>query len=126
MSKVSKKKIKTATTKNKTMGRMFYYPDMRGIGHLYQNQLNFKTNASALEVIQSEIKRMSFLNHLLVENFLNERPDDTSSKVLEKQILAKIYNQDEIELLSEEEKRSSLVKILLPKEQDIFKVYRND
>lgn len=126
MSKVSKKKMKTATTENKTMGRIFYYPDMRGIGDLYQNQLNFKTNDSTLDVIQNEIKRMSFLNHILVDNFLNERPEDAFSKALEKKILAKIYTQDEIELLSEEEKRSSLVEILLPKEQDIFKVYRND
>lgn len=120
------KKKKVSNNKVKVIEIIYCYPDMRGIGRLYQNQLNFKTNATALSVIQSEIKRMSYLNYLLVEKILKEIPSDAFYKELENRILEQIHTEEEIKLLSEEEKRSSLVRLLVPKEQDIFKVYRND
>jgi hypothetical protein len=104
---MSAKKIKT----------FYCYPDMRGLGAYYADNLNNKyIRKVPRRFIQGEVKRMAVVNHLVAEVLLKRRPRKSWVKELETHILGQIFSEKELNSMSKEQKRSALARLLFPKE----------
>lgn len=93
---------------------------MIGLGAYYANDLNDKNLCqSSREFIQSEIKRMAALNFMLAEVLLKSTPKKRRKSwavELETHILRQKFSKKELNLMTREQKRSELARLLFPEE----------